>query len=82
MNKKEDQVELNGKVVKKKFGQGSKSEHDAVYLETDSGSFVLRRKGGNPFNDPELNKLIGEKICATGIINNYSFIASNVKKVN
>ena len=61
MTKKEDQVELNGKVVKKKFGQGSKSQHDAVYLETDSGSFVLRRKGGNPFNDPELNKLIGEK---------------------
>lgn len=82
MTKKEDQVELNGKVVKKKFGQGSKSQHDAVYLETDSGSFVLRRKGGNPFNDPELNKLIGEKICATGTISNYSFIASNVKKVN
>ena len=79
---KQSQVELNGKVVKKKFGEGSKSEHDAVYLETDSGSFVLRRKGGNPFNDPELKKLIGEKICATGIITDYSFIASDLKKIN
>jgi hypothetical protein len=81
-DKNNSMVELNGKVVKKKFAKGSKSEHDAVCLETDSGSFVLRRKGGNPFNDPELHKLIGEKICATGIINNYSFIASDLKKIN
>lgn len=78
---KQGQVELNGKVVKKKFGQGSKTEHDAVCLETDSGSFVLRRKGGNPFNDPELNKLIGEKISAVGIISNYSFMVSDLKKI-
>ena len=81
-DKKEDQVELNGKVVKGKFAKGSKSEHNAVYLETESGSFVLRRKGGNPFNDPELQKLIGEKISATGILTNSFFIASNLKKIN
>ena len=32
--------------------------------------------------DPELQKLVGENICATGIISNYSFIASDLKKVN
>jgi hypothetical protein len=79
---KDDQVELNGKVTKKKFAKGSKSEHNAIYFETDSGSYILRRRGGNPFNDPELQKLIGEKICATGIISNFSFIASNLKKIN
>jgi len=82
MDKKDGQVELNGKVVKKKFAEGSKSEHNAVYFETDNGSFILRRRGGNAFNDPELNKLIGENICATGIISNYSFIASDLKKIN
>lgn len=78
---KQGQVELNGKVVKKKFGEGSKSEHDAVCLETDLGSYVLRRKGGNPFNDPELNKLVGEQILATGVVSNYLFIASDLKKL-
>lgn len=78
---KQGQVELNGKVVKKKFGEGSKSEHDAVCLETDSGSFVLRRKGGNPFNDPELNKLVGEKVSATGVVTNYLFIANDLRKI-
>ena len=82
MDKKDGQVELNGKVVKKKFAKGSKSEHNAVYFETDNGSYILRRRGGNPFNDPELQKLIGENICATGVISNYSFIASNLKKIN
>jgi len=82
MDKEDGQVELNGKVVKKKFAKGSKSEHNAVYFETDNGSYILRRRGGNPFNDPELQKLIGENICATGIISNYSFIASNLKKIN
>jgi len=82
MDKKDGQVEMIGKVVKKKFAKGSKSEHDAVCFETDSGSYILRRRGGNPFNDPELQKLIGENICATGIISNYSFIASDLKKVN
>ena len=57
---------MNGKVVKKKFGEGCKSEHDAVYLETDSESFVLRRQKANPFNDPELKKWIAEKIGAAG----------------
>ena len=78
---KEGQVELNGKVVKKKFAEGSKSEYDAVCLETESGSFVLRRKGGNPFNDPELQKLVGQKICAKGTISNYLFLANDLKKI-
>jgi hypothetical protein len=80
--KQNDQVALNGKVVKKKFAEGSKSEHDAICLETDNGSFVLRRKGGNPFNDPELHKLIGERVEAMGIINNTLFLADEVKKIN
>jgi hypothetical protein len=79
--KEQNQVALNGKLVKKKFGEGSKSEHDAICLETDEGSFVLRRKGGNPFNDPELHKLIGENVAATGIISDSLFLANEVKKI-
>jgi hypothetical protein len=72
--------ELKGTVVQKKFGAGSKSEHDAIYLETDEGDYQLRLVGGNPFSDPELKKLIGKKITATGILNESLFLASSVKK--
>lgn len=78
-NHKENQdKELTGKVVLQKFGQGSKSEHDAVCLETDQGSFVLRRVGGNPFRDPVLHQLIGKTITATGMIRNYVFFAKEI----
>ena len=75
-------VELTGKVIQKKFAVGSKSEHDAIYLETDQGDFRLRRLGGNPFSDPVLNELVGKKITATGILNEKLFIASTVKGID
>ena len=75
-------VELTGKVIQKKFAPGSKSEHDAIYLETDQGDFQLRRLGGNPFSDPELKKLVGKKIIATGMLNEKLFIANTVKDID
>ena len=81
--KKPKQVELVGQVVKKTVDQGSKNEHDAVCLETDEGSYVLRRFGvsGMAFDDPVLKKLIGKKISATGTINNNKFFVRTVKPV-
>lgn len=76
------EVELTGKVVQKKFAAGSKSEHDAVYLETDGGSYQLRRLGANPFFDPELKKLVGEKVTVTGMLNESLFLANTVKKIS
>ena len=77
----ENPVELTGTVVKKKFAKGSKSEHDAVYLQTNDGSYLLRRLGGNPFSDPVLQKLIGKKIRATGRLNEYFFLANKLKNI-
>ena len=71
--------QLTGKVVLKKFAAGSKSEHDAVYLESGEGSFVLRRMGGNPFHDPELHKLVGKQITATGTVNQSLFLAKDIQ---
>ena len=78
--KSDKEVELSGKVVVKKFGEGSKSEHEAVYLETGTGSYILRRIGGNPFNDTSLFKLKGKNITARGTINNYIFLARNIRE--
>ena len=76
------QIQLTGQVVQKGFAQGSKSEHEGIYLETDSGAYQLRRLGGNPFSDPELQKLVGTKITATGVITQSLFLANSVKKVS
>ncbi len=77
---KDGSVELTGKVVIRKFGEGSKSEHKAVYIETDKGDYVLRRVGGNPFHDPQLHQLEGKIITARGTIDNYVFFAREVEE--
>ncbi|WP_447978502.1 hypothetical protein [Candidatus Nitrospira bockiana] len=63
-----------GRVVKKPFGEGTKSEHQAVMLVTDQGELKLRREGGNPFSDPELDRLVGKTITCEGEIHGATFI--------
>lgn len=72
------QVKLIGKVVPEVISAGSKSEHTGMKLETSKGSFVLRRKGGNPFYDESLQALAGKTVEATGTIHNYIFMADEV----
>lgn len=75
-----DGVELTGTVIEKVFGAGSKSEHTAVYLQTEDGDYQLRRLGGNPFADPDLKKWVGEKVTAIGRVTQSLFVASSLKK--
>jgi hypothetical protein len=69
-------MKTQGRVISKRVAVGSKSEHEAVVLETGSGEYVLRRAGGNPFYDPELDELVGKTIQATGTLHGYTLIMS------
>ena len=75
-------MELEGRVTKQLFGKGSKIEHDAVMIETDDGEYVLRRRGGNPFSDPELDKLVGKRIRAAGVMADHTFIMTSWQEVD
>lgn len=55
-----------GLVVRKRFGAGSKSDREAVVLQTEDGELVLRLKGGNAFSDPQLDELVGHRIRGVG----------------
>ena len=58
---------LTGIVIRKAVARGSKSEREAVVLQTsDNAEYILRRSGGNAFSDPELDKLVGSSITADG----------------
>ena len=69
-------MRYTGQVIKKRVGVGSKSEHDAVLLVTDAGEYQLRRLGGNPFRDPELDTLVGRTIHAEGQLHGHILIMS------
>jgi hypothetical protein len=68
--------EFVGKVSRGSFGKGSKSAHEALYIETGGARYVLRRQGGNPFYDPELQDLDGKRIRCNGVIADYTLLIS------
>ena len=57
---------LIGHVIQIKFAKGSKSEHDALYLDTGKEKFKLKKRGGNPFYDESLAIFIGKKVKLVG----------------
>ncbi|MGH7233174.1 MAG: hypothetical protein ACREJU_17715 [Nitrospiraceae bacterium] len=70
-------MQFKGTVIKKPIGVGSKSEHHGVVLVTDTGEFVLRRQGGNPFSDPAQDQLVGKTITAEGTVRGTTLIMSD-----
>lgn len=64
-------MKFTGRVIKKTFGKGSKSEHVAVVLVTDNDEYVLRIPGGNDFYEPQLIELVGKNITCTGYLSEY-----------
>ena len=71
----------SGSVVKRPFGVGTKSEHDAVFLVTKDKQYVLRRQGGNAFHDPALEQLIGKQIQCTGTVIGYTLLITDCTTV-
>ena len=75
-------MEAEGRVVGRRIGAGTKSEHDAVVLVTYDQEYKLRRPGGNPFVDPEMSKLVGKRIRATGVVDSDQLIMSNWEELD
>jgi hypothetical protein len=64
---------FSGEVVCQPVSSGSKSERDAVALVTGDTTYVLRRPGGNPFRDPELDALVGKHVTVHGELRGHVF---------
>jgi hypothetical protein len=74
--------ELTGRVITHLAAKGSKSERQAIFLETaDKSSYLLRRRGGNPFFDPILQKLVGKTIHCKGILTEHTYIISDWSEI-
>lgn len=57
-----------GNIIRRRVGAGSKSDHEAVCLDTGTEVFKITRVGGNPFSDPELDRLVGSRIRCEGTL--------------
>lgn len=70
---------LRGRVTRGLYAQGSKSEREAVFLETDKGRYVLRRKTGPVFGDAELEQYVGREVVCDGFLVATTFLAERIE---
>jgi hypothetical protein len=73
-------MQLLGKISVRKFGEGSKSQHNAVYLETNQGNYVLAKAGANPFESVGFEEMEGNQVTVEGTIDQYQFIVSDINE--
>ena len=65
---------VEGEVVRRLVGAGSKSEREAVVLDTPERSYLLRRREGNPFADSVLDQLVGQRLRLVGTVLDTTFV--------
>lgn len=70
-----------GRVVREPHARGSKSERVAVFLETNRGRLVLRRKGGPAFGDADLGRYVGRQVECDGFVVGDTLLAERIEVV-
>jgi hypothetical protein len=70
-------MQFSGRVIRKGFARGSKSERPGIYLVTEGAEYLLRRQGANPFRDPELEALVGKRVRCEGTLHDYTLIVTS-----
>jgi hypothetical protein len=69
---------ITGRVTRGRYAVGSKSERDALWLETPTGKLLLRRKDGPSFGDRSLDRYVGKEVKADGVRVGDLFLAERV----
>jgi hypothetical protein len=72
---------VHGRVTRGEYGKGSKSEREAVFLETPEARYVLRRKTGPVFGDTELTRYVGHEIKCDGFVVGTTLLAERIEVV-
>lgn len=70
---------LRGKVSRGQYGTGSKSEHTAVFIDTEQGRYLLRRKGGSAFVDDSLSQYIGAVVECDGFLLDTTLLVESIR---
>ena len=72
---------LRGRVTQGEYGKGSKSQREAVFLETTGTRYILRRKTGPVFGDTELTRFVGQEVECDGFVVGTMLLAERIKVV-
>ena len=70
---------FTGLVQRRVVAKGSKSERQAITLVTPERELILRRRGGNAFEDAALDDLVGKRVAFDGVAHGTTLIVSDWK---
>lgn len=70
---------LLGHITTGLYVKGSKSEHEAIFIEAPDGRYILRRKKGPAFDDPELRQYVGHEVECDGFLIGMTLLAERIK---
>lgn len=73
---------LRGQVTRGEYGKGSKSERVAVFIDTDRGRYLLRRKNSPAFVDADLEHFIGKTVECDGFLLETTLLAEHIKPID
>jgi hypothetical protein len=73
-------VHLRGRVVCRVVGRGSKSEREAVLLETADGALLMRRRRGPSFGETGFEPLVGKTVACSGTIVGQTLLVDAVEE--
>ena len=83
MNDEPKQVKgVVGRVDRAPFGTGSKSQRDAVVIDTREGRYVLRRKNGPAMGDKALDRYVGCRVRCDGVMLSHTLIAEYIEVID
>lgn len=69
---------LRGKVTRGIHGKGSKSESETLFIETQNGRFILRRKTGPAYTDVQLDRYLGQTVECDGFLVGSTLLAERI----
>lgn len=75
-------MKLQGDIIIQTTGTNSKSEHEAVYFNTEQGNYILRCKTENPFENTKLKNYNGKRVECEGVIDQYVFMIDTTDNIN
>jgi hypothetical protein len=75
-------TDVHGRVTQALYGNGTKSERQAVFIETANARYILRRKTGSAFGDTELMQYVGHEVKCDGFLIGTTLLAERIELIN
>jgi hypothetical protein len=75
-------TDVHGRVTQALYGKGTKSERQAVFIETANARYILRRKTGSAFGDTELMQYVGHEVKCDGFLIGTTLLAERIELIN